>query len=183
MKSKDELLEALARGKRFKYLHFWGHKEKKPSREVTKLCLSQWYSSPFTENGVRYATAEHYMMARKAALFNDLDNQEKIIAASNPGAAKKLGREIRNFDQENWNAHKFDIVVQGSYLKFSQDEALKEFLLSTGNRVLVEASPVDRIWGIGLEENKPEANNPFQWRGENRLGFALMVARERLRAE
>jgi ribA/ribD-fused uncharacterized protein len=102
---------------------------------------------------------------------------EKILSASHPDVAKKLGREAKGFDEAKWVEHRFEIVVRGNEAKFGQNAALKQFLLNTGQRVLVEASPVDRVWGIGLAEDNPEAANPEQWPGLNLLGFALMKVR------
>jgi len=103
------------------------------------------------------------------------------LSAKNPGEAKQLGRTIRGFSDKNWNNKKFDIVVKGNYAKFSQNPELATFLIGTGKRVLVEASPKDRVWGIGLPEDDPKAENPNLWRGMNLLGFALMAVRRQLR--
>lgn len=120
------------------------------------------------------------MMAKKALLFCDHDLQHRIIAAEKPGEAKALGREISNFNEATWNAHKFDIVVEGNHQKFSQHDDLREFLAGTGDRILVEASPVDSIWGIGLSADHPDAARIDKWQGENLLGFALMTVRDQL---
>lgn len=162
------------------FLFFWGHR---PSRDgsIIKSCLSQWWPAAFVENDVRYATAEHYMMAEKAHLFGDHEIREKILQKTSPKDVKDLGRQIRGFDAEMWDAHKYAIVRQGNYLKFSQNEELNQFLLQTTNKILVEASPVDAIWGIGLAEDHPDARNPDKWRGENLLGFALMEVRDQLK--
>ena len=161
------------------FLFFWGHQ---PSRDgsIIKTCMSQWWPSSFSENGVTYKTAEHYMMAEKARLFGDHDTLNRILTKDSPKDAKDLGRQIQHFDAEIWERHKFDIVRKGNYLKFSQNEELKHFLLQTKSKVLVEASPVDAIWGIGLKEDHPNASNPMAWRGENLLGFALMEVRDEL---
>ncbi|KMJ43334.1 hypothetical protein AB204_20265 [Xenorhabdus khoisanae] len=168
-------------GKKLKYLFFWGHKANH-TNHITKSCLSQWYPVQFTVNDVKYASAEHYMMAGKARLFNDLDALEKIINAKNPGAAKAYGREIRGFNQSIWDEHRLKIVIEGNLAKFSQNKPLAEFLLNTGDKILVEASPVDRIWGIGLAEDFPNIQNPLTWDGLNLLGFALIAVREKLKA-
>jgi len=117
------------------------------------------------------------MMAEKARLFGDGEAREKIVAAASPAAAKKLGRGVRGFHEQRWARARFDIVVAASRAKFGQNPELAEFLVGTKNRVLVEASPVDRIWGIGLAATNGAAMNPEKWRGLNLLGFALMVAR------
>ena len=121
------------------------------------------------------------MMHGKAKLFGDEIAMEKVLNARNPGAAKAEGRKVRNFDQEVWDNNKFELVVSANLAKFQSNTQLKEFLLNTNDRVLVEASPVDRIWGIGLSEDDKSASNPNLWRGENLLGFTLMEVRMRLR--
>lgn len=120
------------------------------------------------------------MMYRKALLFDDGDAANRLLSASNPGEAKAIGREVKGFNQTKWEAYRFEIVVAGNLAKFSYNPELKEFLLSTGNRVLVEASPVDQVWGIGLAEDKPACENPNLWKGANLLGFALMEVRDQL---
>lgn len=163
-----------------KYLFFWGHQ---PSRngDITKSCFSQWWESEFIVDGINYKTAEHYMMAEKAKLFNNDLIRKKIIVCKSPAEAKKLGRQVEGFKPDVWEAHRFEIVKNGNYHKFSQNKELLDFLLQTNNRVLVEASPVDPIWGIGLAENHKNALNPKEWRGLNLLGFALMEVRDKLK--
>lgn len=160
-----------------KYLFFWGHTG--PAGELTgKFVFSQWYTSEFTVNGIVYKTAEHWMMAHKALLFGDDAAFQKIIACDKPAEAKALGRTVCNYDDARWNEMKFEIVVQGNIHKFAQNRALCDYLLSTGDRVIVEASPVDPVWGIGLAQDSPKAMHPDTWKGENLLGFALMEARD-----
>ncbi|MFG2134310.1 NADAR family protein [Streptomyces sp. NPDC048751] len=178
--SWDTLLEEVRAGARVKYLHFWGHRPR-PDGRVGASCLSQWWPSPFTVDGVEYATAEHWMMASKARLFGDADAERKAVAATSPAVAKKAGRLVRGFDESVWERERFGIVVEGSVHKFAAHADLREFLLGTGGRVLVEASPLDRVWGIGLAADDERAAHPEHWRGPNLLGFALMEARERLR--
>lgn len=173
------LIDHVERGKRVKYLFFWGH-QKSRSGVITASCFSQWWASPFTVDGIRYPTAEHWMMAQKALLFGDSVMHEKIITAKSPAEAKALGRHIQPFNEERWNANRFDIVVEGNYHKFSQHPDLAAFLLGTRQRVLVEASPVDKIWGIGLTADSEQAQNPRRWNGLNLLGFALMTVRDQL---
>lgn len=174
------LLTAIQNGARPDYLFFWGHTPRADGN-LGKECLSQWWEAPFEVDGVTYSTAEHYMMASKARLFGDTATLEKILRAASPKAAKALGRKVTPFDGEGWNQQRVAIVVQGNLAKFGQNAALKAFLLETQERVLVEASPYDRIWGIGLRESAPEARDPAQWRGLNLLGFALIQVREQLR--
>lgn len=143
--------------------------------------MSQWYPAAFADAQYHYASAEHYMMAQKALLFGDDDCFHKTLQTTYPGAAKALGREVRGFEQERWNALRVSYVVQGNLLKFSQHDALKQFLLSSGDRVLVEASPLDDIWGIGLDEKQARSLSVEQWPGLNLLGFALMRVRKKIR--
>lgn len=180
--SWDVLIGAVRSGARVKYLHFWGHRPR-PDGRVGPSCLSQWWPAPFEVDGVTYATAEHWMMAGKARLFGDADAERRALAAGHPSQAKKAGRLVRGFDEDIWARERFRLVVEGSVHKFAAHPELREFLLSTGGRVLVEASPVDRVWGIGLAADDEAAADPQRWRGPNLLGFALMEARERLRAD
>lgn len=184
LRTKDELVEFAARGKKAKYVFFWGNTQDYQG-EVSKTCFSQWFPSPFQVDGIEYPTAEHFMMAEKARLFKhkshvNLALVDQIVEANHPQKAKKLGRQVEGFTNEEWDKHRFRIVVEGNLAKFSQNEQLKEFLLSTDMRVLVEASPADKIWGIGLTEDHQDAPNPFKWRGLNLLGFALMEVRKKL---
>jgi ribA/ribD-fused uncharacterized protein len=176
MRSKDALLAHLAEGNQLDYLFFWGHTAK-DTGQVGKECLSQWYPAGFRFNGDHYPTAEHYMMAEKARLFGDVDVLQKILATDDPGLAKQLGREVKGYQDNIWKQHRVEIVVRGNTARFSQNEKLKAFLQATGDQILVEASPDDKIWGIGLYENHPDAHNPAKWRGLNLLGFALMDVR------
>ncbi|CCG99172.1 hypothetical protein FAES_1162 [Fibrella aestuarina BUZ 2] len=178
----DSLVADFQRKKKLKFLFFWGHQPAK-NGELTASCFSQWWASPFEVEGIRYATAEHWMMAQKAALFNDNDAFQRVIAAKSPGEAKQIGRQVRGFNDTIWNGRRYDLVMQGNKHKFSQHETLKTFLLNTNDRVLVEASPVDRIWGIGLAASDERVTNPGQWQGLNLLGFALMDVRDQLRHE
>ncbi|NJP52862.1 NADAR family protein [Streptomyces sp. SBST2-5] len=179
--SRQALIEALRSGEKVGYLHFWGHRPR-PDGRIGPSCLSQWWPSPFTVDGVVYATAEHWMMAEKARLFGDREAERRILAAEHPAQAKKAGRLVRGFDEAVWREHRFGIVVEGSVHKFAAHDELRRFLLHTGDRVLVEASPVDRVWGIGLAATDDGAMDPERWRGPNLLGFALMEARRRLRS-
>ncbi|MFH7015928.1 NADAR family protein [Flavobacterium sp. FlaQc-47] len=163
-----------------KFLFFWGHQ---PSSDGTiiKTCFSQWWLSSFEVDKVVYKTAEHWMMAKKAELFKDDKVLEKILQAKSPAEAKKFGREVKNYNETLWLAARFDIVKEGNYHKFNQNTELKEFLINTKNRVIVEASPVDAIWGIGLASDHKDIENPEKWRGLNLLGFALMEVRDELK--
>ncbi len=120
------------------------------------------------------------MMSEKGRLFGDEASVAKILRARHPGEAKALGRQVARFDEDVWAASRYGIVVRASIAKFEQNQQLCEFLLGTSNRVLVEASPLDRVWGIGLTADDERAQNPAQWQGLNLLGFALMDARSEL---
>lgn len=157
------------------YIYFWGHDSNKSY--ITHHCLSQWFERGFTKNGTHYLTAEHFLMAKKALLFQDNIAYQRILSAKHPGEVKQIGREVIGFDQAVWDQHKFDIVVTGNQHKFTQNEDLKAYLLNTKDKVLVEASPVDLVWGVGLAKDDLRILNPNQWLGENLLGFALMQVR------
>lgn len=176
-----DLVSQMREGWAPKFLFFWGHTAK--GSGLGKECLSQWYPAPFSEAGRTYATAEHYMMAGKATLFRDEEMLARVLAAASPAAAKKFGRQVRGFEDRVWRAHRADLVARGSELKFRQHAELRAFLLATGDRVIVEASPRDAIWGIGMSESNPASKDPARWRGLNLLGFALMRARDALRAD
>lgn len=181
-KDRASLVAACARGERFDYLFFWGHQAPKEGG-LGPGVFSQWWPQAFTVEGVEYLTAEHWMMASKARLFGDAAALEKILAAPTPAAAKALGRTVQGFTEERWREHRERVVAEGSAHKFGSDPALREYLLGTGSKVLVEASPRDRIWGIGMGASNPEAQDPSRWRGSNLLGFALLRAREALSAK
>jgi ribA/ribD-fused uncharacterized protein len=166
-------------GRSLDVLPFWGHKPPLDGGVGTG-CLSQWYPSPFTVDGLSYATAEHWMMAGKARLFGDADGLAAVLAAPGPGQAKAAGRKVRGFDEEAWRSARYDIVVVGNRAKFGQHADMRGFLVSTRDKVLVEASPYDRIWGIGMPPDHPDVSRPSAWRGLNLLGFALMDVRDRL---
>ncbi|MFJ1302815.1 NADAR family protein [Pseudomonadota bacterium AL_CKDN230030165-1A_HGKHYDSX7] len=174
-----DLRQRFNAGAKLKFVYFWGHQ---PSRSgVTASCFSQWFGAPFVVDGQRYPTAEHFMMAEKARLFGDEATRALVFDAPNPGAAKALGRQVMGFKDDVWLAERYGIVVNANLAKFGQNAELGDYLLQTGNRVLVEASPVDRIWGIGMAQDDEHIANPNLWRGLNLLGFALMDVRERLR--
>ena len=158
-------------------LLFYGHRV---TKTVTETCLSQWYPCQFEVDGVTYTSAEQYMMAEKARLFGDEKIRTEILRTSDPRKCKALGRKVKNFDKAVWDKRKENIVRNGNFEKFMQNSALRSFLLSTGDKVLVEASPTDRVWGIGLGKNNPDALDPKKWRGQNLLGFILMAVRNEM---
>lgn len=163
--------------KELSFVFFW-----RPEQgAVNQSCLGQWQPSYFEVDVDTYSCAEQYMMAEKARLFDDTDIEEQIMQATDPMKMKALGKKVKNFDQALWDKAKYAIVLNGNYYKFAQNKAMRDYLLSTGDQILVEASPLDTIWGIGLEEKDPRASLPSQWKGKNLLGFALMEVRDELR--
>lgn len=160
------LQELYKAGEKFEFEFFW------------KGPFSQWDKQGFTVDNIYYKTAEYWMMAEKAKLFNDNETYDQIIKANTPKIAKELGRIVKNFDPEIWAQHRYNIVLSGNRYKFNQNENYKNILLSTGTKILVEASPYDKIWGIGLPESFKDINNPLIWRGLNLLGFVLTDLKE-----
>jgi ribA/ribD-fused uncharacterized protein len=161
------------------FLFFWGHRNNQDGG-IGKGCLSQWYQKGFSYEGNIFATAEHWMMYHKAKVFNGVEAMERVFLNDSPQVAKQVGRKVRNFDTEVWSDAAYGIVVEGNLLKFSQQEKLKVFLLSTKQRILVEVSPYDQIWGIGMTAEDQRAIKPAEWGGTNYLGFALMEVRDKL---
>lgn len=172
-----ELLTAEQSGRKFKILPFWGHQAAVPGR-ADAACLSQWWPAAFTVDGRQYPTAEHWMMAEKARLFDDPQALDAALTAPSPGAAKAAGRRVRCFTEERWRQERYDVVRRGNLAKFGQHADLCRFLLTTGNKILVEASPFDRIWGVGMAKTDADLARPSRWRGLNLLGFALMDVRD-----
>ena len=177
----DWLKEKANKEERVNYLFFWGHKKHRDGT-ITSNCFSQWGECEFEHEGDMFRSAEHWMMYQKAALFNDEPMASMILECESPGAARKLGRKVQGFDEKIWNTTRMEVVVEGNLHKFSQNENIKKYLQQTGNRVLVEANPVDKIWGVGLTKDSIEINDPQKWRGLNLLGFALMEVRNILRS-
>ena len=120
------------------------------------------------------------MMAEKVRLFNDTDMLEHIMRAVSPNEMKAYGRAVQNFEKSVWESHCYQIVKKANIAKFSQHSELLRYLLGTGDRILVEASPRDRIWGIGMGGSNPDAENPMKWRVRHLLGFALTEVRDEL---
>ena len=143
--------------------------------------FSQWHYSPFTsKEGIKFTTAEHYMMYKKATFFGDHEMAEKILNSGHPRDAKKLGRKVRNFDKELWDNVAKKVVYDGNYAKFTQNPKLKQKLMETEGTLLVEASPYDRIWGIGMAEDEPGVEDKNNWKGTNWLGEVLTQLRKDL---
>lgn len=180
MTSDEEYIQALrARfngGESLDFLFFWGHQPSKNG--VAASCFSQWYEAPFVVDGVAYSTAEHYMMAEKARLFGDEETRALVLSSKTPKDAKALGRKVIGFDEKVWLSNRFSIVTRANQEKFKQNPELAEFLLNTGAKILVEASPVDAIWGIGLAQDDARARDANLWPGLNLLGFSLMRVRD-----
>jgi hypothetical protein len=140
--------------------------------------FSQWYKSNFYLNGRAYNCAEQFMMAEKARLFGDSKTESLILLSEDPREQKQLGRQVVNFNAVIWEQNCKSIVRMGNILKFEQNEDLRAQLLMTAKTLLVEASPYDKIWGIGLAENHPDAQDPTKWRGQNLLGEILTDIRD-----
>lgn len=174
-----ELIAAIGAGCNPDFLFFFGHHQALRG-VIDDSCLSQWYPAPFTIDGITYSTAEHWMMAEKARHFNDPETLAKILQAGSPYDAKKLGREVRNFDSTWDKQASIPAVTAGNIAKFGQNPKLGDFLRATGDKVLVEASPYDHLWGIKLGKTAPGIRDPRNWRGKNKLGFSLMAARTSL---
>lgn len=138
--------------------------------------FSQWYKYDIEIDGVVYNCAEQYMMAMKAKTFGDTASLTKIMKAKSPKEQKALGRQVANFDAAMWDCVAKNYVYKANLIKFSGD--LKQYLLDTGDRELVEASPYDKIWGIGMGVNHPDILDKSKWQGKNWLGECLMQARD-----
>jgi ribA/ribD-fused uncharacterized protein len=140
--------------------------------------FSQWHPSPFQIDEIWYNCAEQYMMAEKARLFGDNGALQKIMSSVEPYDQKRYGRTVIGFDPEIWNKHAKDIVYKASYAKYTQNEYFKKELLATEGTILVEASPEDRIWGIGLRKTDIRALKRETWNGTNWLGETLTKVRD-----
>lgn len=151
-----------------KYVFFWGEHP------------SQWYPSPMTIDGIEYNCCEQYMMHKKALHFGDIETAEEVMRTKHPADQKKLGRKVKNFDKNSWDKVNLQIVYKGNYAKYTQNEELKQLLINTGDRLFVEASPEDMIWGIGLHENDPNIDNPLLWKGQNLLGWAITLVKQEI---
>lgn len=154
-----------------KYVFFWGG------------FLSQWEPSKFTDStGLEYNCAEQFMMACKARLMHDRTTLEKIMNSDDPSQQKRFGRSIKNFDAKLWDVYKVSAVVEGNTYKFNQNPMMKERLLQYRTEIFVEASPKDKVWGIGKHEDSITAHTytPEFWDGQNLLGYSLTLVRDKL---
>lgn len=151
-----------------KYVFFWGEHP------------SQWFPCNFVVDGITYCSTEQYMMHQKALTFGDTEIANEIMITPHPADQKKLGKKVKNFDRTVWDKVCLGIVYKGNLAKYSQNEDLKKELLSTGDRIFVEASPEDYIWGVQLHENDLLVVDPINWKGQNLLGFALTLVKQEL---
>jgi ribA/ribD-fused uncharacterized protein len=145
-----------------------------------KSPFSQWYKSNFKVDEITFNCAEQYMMYKKAMLFDDVETANKILKTKNQREQKQLGRMVRNFNQAVWDKNCKDIVYKANWEKFTQNKELKKILLETKGTILVEASPNDTIWGIGLSIENPDRFDKSKWKGKNWLGEILTDVREKL---
>lgn len=178
--SRAWLQQAITQGHHAELLLFWGHQNTK-DEHLTQSCLSQWWQQDFCVSAEKFFCAEQWMMANKAELFGDENIKQQILHCQDPRSIKSLGRKVANFDQTVWDKFKFSIVLKGNYFKFIQNPKLRDFLISTKDSVLVEASPYDAVWGIKLSKNSPQAQDPCKWQGQNLLGFAIMEVRDEIK--
>lgn len=148
----------------------------------SKSPFSNWYPCTFIDlDGVKYSSTEQYVMYKKSLLFGDNVSANLILSSKNPKFIKDQGRRVINFDEKKWKVNREKIMYQGNLLKFTQNEDLKQAMLDTGDRIFVEASPYDRIWGVGLRKSDPRINNPKQWKGLNLLGICLTRVKHMIR--
>lgn len=154
------------------YIFFWR----------SSSCFSQWHKSKYELNGFAYTTAEQGMMHGKALLFGDEEVGAQILATNDARRIKQLGRKVRGFNEKEWKRNRETIVYQNNLAKFTQNEGMKDVLMSTKGSLLVEAAPNDRIWGIGLREEVAKKTSPAQWKGLNLLGKILTRVREDIAA-
>jgi ribA/ribD-fused uncharacterized protein len=152
-----------------KYVFFWNG------------VFSQWYPSKFVIEDVEYNCCEQYMMAQKALLFNDLESHKMIMCSKSPDEQKGFGRRVKGFDKEKWEAVCRQVVFDANMAKFTQNPEMLKELMYTDELEIVEASPYDKIWGIGLHETDERCLDKSQWQGTNWLGEAIMSVREKLR--
>lgn len=143
--------------------------------------LSNWYLSNFVANGTNFSSVEQFMMYRKAICFCDEAVAARIVLTNDVAEIKSLGRQVANYDETTWNGIRQIVVYEGLLAKFSQNEDLRRKIEATGNAVLAECAVKDRIWGIGLSMSDPDRFDKAKWKGQNLLGYALMMVRERLR--
>ncbi len=142
--------------------------------------LSNWFLSDMVIDGIKFSSMEQYMMYQKAKTFHDMDTAEQILKTANAGKIKSLGRSVKNYNDTIWNGVRQIVVYQGLYQKFKQNDTLLKKLLQTNNAILAECAVQDKIWGIGLSMTNEARFDMQRWKGQNLLGFALMMVREAL---
>lgn len=152
-----------------KYVFFWGSE------------FSNWYDCFFRYRGLLFYNSEQAFMYEKAKFFHDDIIASQILACDNPSVCKSLGRKVRGFDTKKWLTAGYPFMVEINYAKYNQNLQLKELLLSTGDKTIVEASPYDNIWGIGIHWNDDNCLDESKWKGQNLLGKALMEVRKQLK--
>jgi len=167
--SEIEIMKKAAEATKEKFTFFWN-----------QSAFSQWAESPFKIDGVAFNTAEQYMMYKKALLFNDFKQAERIMGTSNPRSQKQLGREVIGFERARWERYCKQFVYDASFAKFAQNTNMLAELLATVGTTLVEASPEDNIWGIGLAKDNPKAQSRATWEGTNWLGEILTEVRNEI---
>lgn len=142
--------------------------------------LSNWYLSSFTVDGITYSSMEQYMMYQKAVCFHDSAIAKQILATNDVAQIKAYGRLVKDYNDNHWNGVRQIIIYEGLYAKFSQNPDLKQQLLQTGHSLLAECAVRDQIWGIGLSMHDPDRLDRNKWKGQNLLGYALMMVRQKL---
>jgi ribA/ribD-fused uncharacterized protein len=165
--------QKITKPKEEKFTFFW----------LKDSVLSNWHPAPFELGGIKYNCTEQHMMYNKAMFFNDTHMAERIMKSDSPDEQKKLGRRVKGFDVDEWDKVCKEITYNGCRAKFLQNPEMLKFLLQTKGTTLVEASPFDTIWGIGLDAKDPKAKDRSQWRGKNYLGEILTKLREDLISE
>lgn len=173
-------VQSIIEGTNRDFLFFWGHNPSEDG-EITSSCLSQWFIAPMKVDGIVYPTAEHWMMSKKALLFGDTVAHQRIMASHSPKIAKHYGRMVAGYDESTWVAQRESVLLEGNQHKFTQHSGLKKYLLGTGDQIIVEASPYDKIYSIGMDSEDPNALIPEHWNGLNVLGFCLMEVRDILK--
>lgn len=153
------------------HVYFWGD----PT-------FSNWGEAEFTYKRGNFANSEQAFMFEKAMLFEDYEIAAEILRNDNPSYVKKLGRKVHKFDANIWSSHRYQIMLNVCLAKFEQNEDLLKILLSTGDKIIVEASPFDRIWGVGLAWNDDKILDKKNWQGLNLLGEVLMDVRKQLKS-
>lgn len=158
---------------------FCSHNPEKYPKDRRWFCyFSNWYMSTFVINNMVFNCVEQWMMYSKAMRYGDVETANLILKETQPATQKKLGRSVKNFDQNDWSKVCYSIVLQGVYAKFSQNNVLFEYLKNTKGKILAEASNYDKIWGIGLSPDDPATQNVDMWKGQNLLGKCLMEVRD-----